>query len=222
MSQSLFAQLVVGALLSGGVPLLVGIFHLNSPAGLWSFGTPPWLQNPALLLYPDLWGGVVVPIVFLFLTSTAEEPAAPLAFLHGTAFRATTTEVLGHLLPRRPTLFAEKPSGNHGLPYLSQREAKAVSAMVLFAVLAIPIVLRHLAAERPPAVPAPKEGKVTKAKPAKAAKAAKAEPAKATPGASPAKPAPGASAATSTATAASSTPGEAPAPRKRGRPKKLP
>lgn len=213
VSHSLFAQLVVGALLSGGVPLLVGVFHLNSPAGHWSFGTPPWVYNPSLLLYPDLLGGMVVPLVFLFLTSTGAEQLAPFASLQGSAVDTTATHLLSRILARRPAPLAEKPMGRRALPYLAQREAKVVSALVLFVILAVPIVVRHarvLCQFLTQQAPVRME-KNTKLKANKASKT------RGVPTPAPAS-APGAAGASGTAVPSS----EGTAPRKRGRPKKLP
>lgn len=226
VSHSLFAQVVVGALLSGGLPLLVGIFHLNSPAGLWSFGTPPWLHKPSLLLFPDLWGGMAVVLVLLFMTSSPEEPLIPVPLLHAAPLRETTTKVLSRVFAPHPTRLIEKHAGLTSLPYLSLREAKAVSALVLFVILAVPLVVRH-ASVHVPAAPAKALGKEAKTPKAKATKATKATKAKADAVKSVAEPSPvpvpvASNASPAAVATGTTTPADSPAPRKRGRPRKLP
>lgn len=223
VSHSLFAQVVVGALLSGGLPLLVGIFHLNSPAGLWSFGTPPWLHKPSLLLFPDLWGGMAVVLVLLFMTSSPEEPLIPVPLLHAAPLRETTTKVLSRVFAPHPTRLIEKHAGLTSLPYLSLREAKAVSALVLFVILAVPLVLRHapVRARAAPTKALGKEAKTPKTKTTKATKT-KADAAKSIAAPAPV-PVPVANSASPAAVATgTTTPADSPAPRKRGRPRKLP
>ena len=223
VSHSLFAQVVVGALLSGGLPLLVGIFHLNSPAGLWSFGTPPWLHKPSLLLFPDLWGGMAVVLVLLFMTSSPEEPLIPVPLLHAAPLRETTTKVLSRVFAPHPTRLIEKHAGLTSLPYLSLREAKAVSALVLFVILAVPLVLRHapVRARAAPTKTLGKEAKTPKTKTTKATKT-KADAAKSIAAPAPV-PVPVANSASPAAVATgTTTPADSPAPRKRGRPRKLP
>lgn len=217
VAHSLFAQLIVGALLSGGVPLLVGVFHLNSPTGLWSFGTPPWVFNPSLLLYPDLLGGAVVPLVFLCLTTSGAEASSSFAFLQAAPVRQATTSILSRFFAVHPSIVdKEKPLGHiHSLPYLSQREAKAVSALVLYMILALPIVLRHLASKAPAPPKPPKAKPGPKPKPKPEAKSLEAK--------SPEAKSPEAKAESDKPEAISSateTPTASPAPRKRGRPRK--
>ncbi|WFD28868.1 hypothetical protein MNAN1_003883 [Malassezia nana] len=77
VAQSLLVQLIAGALISGGVPLIAATFQLHSPYGHWQLVTPPWLQNATLLLYADLWGGALAAAIMSLLTSGHVETRFP-------------------------------------------------------------------------------------------------------------------------------------------------
>ncbi|WFD01091.1 hypothetical protein MYAM1_003852 [Malassezia yamatoensis] len=219
VSHSVFAQMVIGALISGGLPLLVGIFNLDSPAGLWSFGIPAWLQRPSLLLspLPDLAGGVIVSMLVLLLTSSSKEPSAAAAFLHTYSVRQWVIHLLNYVSRPRPSLLHEKLAPLHHLPYLSFREAKAISAIALFVILIVPTLVRRVSR----VAPALKSSQKSEATPLKAATSSKSR-SKTTKSKvkagkeSLALPEPP---VVSEASAIASQP--SPAPRKRGRPKKI-
>ncbi|WFD45128.1 hypothetical protein MPSI1_003805 [Malassezia psittaci] len=220
VSHSLFAQMMIGALISGGVPLLVGIFNLDSPAGLWSFGTPAWLQRPSLLLspLPDLIGGVIVSMLILLLTSSSKEQSAAAAFMHTYSVRQLVIHVLNSISRPRPSLLHEKLAPLHHLPYLSLREAKAISAIALFVILTVPALVRRVYR----VAPALKSSLKSDATPIKAASSSSKSRSKSTKSKTKAgketlalpEPLP-----VSEASAIASQP--SPAPRKRGRPKKI-
>lgn len=140
VAQSLLVQLIAGALISGGVPLIATTFQLNSPYGHWQLVTPPWLQNATLLLYSDLWGGAFAAAFMSLLTSGHVEARFP------------------WLLPLAPYLTrwlfaADKIDAQilKHVPYLPFRQAKAMGAAFLWMCLLLPVLLRRLRrAPRPP------------------------------------------------------------------------
>ncbi|WFD32833.1 hypothetical protein MSPP1_003884 [Malassezia sp. CBS 17886] len=151
VAHSLFARLLVGAMIGGGVSLLVGVFRLNAPSGMWSFGTPTWVLHPAQLLLPDLWGGCAAALVYTFLTRDGAAvsggfPAFDAGYIQRVhAFVVALLERLLHMHPSARVL--EKPVRSlTRIPFLSAREAKAASAGVLFLCLLVPMVRRHVAA----------------------------------------------------------------------------
>ncbi|WFD21258.1 hypothetical protein MCAP1_003519 [Malassezia caprae] len=140
VAKSLFVQLIAGALISGGVPLIAATFQLHSPQGHWQLLTPPWLRNASLLMYADLWGGALVAVVMTLLTSGDVEARFP--WLPRPAPRLA----LWLQAVRKLDLHSVK-----NVPYLPLREAKAVGAVVLFVCLLVPVGVRRL--RRPQRVP---------------------------------------------------------------------
>ena len=131
IASSWFVQILAGALVSGGMPLIAATFHLHSPMGLWQMGTPAWVQQPSRLLHADLIGGAVASLLLLVLTSghlDAKVPWIP---------RPSPTLVQWLSLRHKPDMHRV----TH-LPYLSLREAKALGTLTLFLCLTLPILFR--------------------------------------------------------------------------------
>lgn len=133
VAKSLLVQLIAGALISGGVPLLAATFQLHSPQGHWQLLTPPWLRDVSLLMYADLWGGALVALVMSLLTCGDVEARFP--WLPRPAPRLARWLQAA----RKFDLHSVK-----NVPYLPHREAKAVGAALLFVCLLVPIVVRRL------------------------------------------------------------------------------
>ncbi|WFD24911.1 hypothetical protein MEQU1_003617 [Malassezia equina] len=133
VAKSLLVQLISGALISGGVPLLAATFQLHSPQGHWQLLTPPWLRDVSLLMYADLWGGALVALVMSLLTSGDVEARFP--------WLPRPAPQLARWLQaaRKFDLHSVK-----NVPYLPHREAKAVGAALLFVCLLVPIFVRQL------------------------------------------------------------------------------
>lgn len=132
IAQSWFVQIIAGALVSGGVPLIAQTFQLHSPMGLWQMTTPAWIQQPSRLLYADLVGGAVVSFLMLVLTSGQIDAKMP--------WLPRPTPALARWLS-----LAHKPDMHRvpHLPYFSLREAKAICAVVLLICLVFPILRRR-------------------------------------------------------------------------------
>ncbi|WFD34262.1 hypothetical protein MCUN1_001099 [Malassezia cuniculi] len=128
VANALTAKLFAGAILSGGIPLVAQAFQLTSPTGAWAPTAPAWLQRPALLLFPDLIGGVLLALVHVVLTHGAH------AHAHSTVAIAAE-KIFGLPAPKEYIPYT---------PYLSLRQAKVVDALVLFVVLAVPALTRRL------------------------------------------------------------------------------
>jgi len=140
VAKSLLVQLVAGALISGGVPLIAATFQLHSPQGHWQLLTPPWLRDASLLMYADLWGGALTALVMTLLTSGDVEARFP--WLP----RPVPHLALWLQAARKLDLHSVK-----NMPYLPLREAKAVGAVLLFVCLLVPVAVRRL--RRPQRVP---------------------------------------------------------------------
>ena len=149
VAKSLLVQILAGALISGGVPLIAATFQLHSPQGHWQLLTPPWLRDASLLMYADLWGGALVALVMTLLTSGDVEARFP--WLPRPAPRLA----LWLQAARKLDLHSVK-----NMPYLPLREAKAVGAALLFVCLLVPVVVRRLGRpQRMPRRPARKARK---------------------------------------------------------------
>lgn len=127
IARALSAKLVAGALISGATPLIAQAFHLSSATGAWAPRLPAWVHDPAHLVLPDVVAGVLAALAHVVLT-------------HGLALRthgalAAAAHALGVPAPKAYVPFT---------PYLSVREAKVVDAAVLFAVLAVPVLIRRV------------------------------------------------------------------------------
>lgn len=134
VAHSLLVQLVAGALISGGLPLLIATFQLHSPHGHWQLQTPAWLRRVDLLLFlPDLWGGVAVAFVHIVLRGGNIEARFP--------WLPPAAPVLAQWLSYPSHVNVHKVKNAQ---YLSLRETKAVGAAVLFVFLAVPVLYRHL------------------------------------------------------------------------------
>lgn len=131
IASSWFVQILAGALVSGGMPLIAATFQLHSPMGLWQLGTPAWVQQPHRLLYADLTGGAVASLLLLVLSSGHLDAKVP--------WMPRPSPSLAQWLSLR-----YKPDMHRvtHLPYLSLREAKALGTVALFLCLSLPILLR--------------------------------------------------------------------------------
>lgn len=138
VASSLGVQVMIGALVSGGVPLFASALNLSSPTGQWAIMMPSWLQRPSLLLYGDLWGGAAVALVLALLNRSDAQARFP--WLSPASLASWLTMHPSHARHKSPLEHI------HGLPYLSRREAKAVSVVTLLVFLIVPILVRHAAA----------------------------------------------------------------------------
>ncbi|PKI82523.1 hypothetical protein MVES1_003904 [Malassezia vespertilionis] len=196
VASSFFAKLVIGALISGGAPLIITAFQLNAPK--WGFVTPPWVERPTMLLNKDLVGGMVVVTTLTWLTAPkASSWTAWIAPHH------RVSDVFARFLSVHPTWrAAEKPLQHlRSVPYLSMREAKIVSIVAMYCVLAAPILVGSVLAwfKRASQKAVPRRGRAPKSKKEAVSIVEALE-------------------VEAAATGVEATP--APAPRRRGRPKK--
>lgn len=136
VARSWLVQMLAGALLSGGLPLMVDAFQLSSPTGQWHWHTPAWMTDVRQLCMPDLVGGVVVAACLRGLTGGDVEASFP--------WLPPAAPWLASLLTRARDIDLKKAKN---VPFLPLREAKAVGAAALFGILLGAVLVRHSARE---------------------------------------------------------------------------
>lgn len=145
IASSPFAAILIGTLVGGGGPLLIGAFSLEEAN--WTLRTPTWLTQPASLLAIDVWSSALLSALYAGLTSPLgfsslilPEHRAWLKGAQGPAILYAPLEMASAALEieRRenttfkPYRFGQEVEG----AYLSIQEAHALCAIVLFTILA--------------------------------------------------------------------------------------
>ena len=154
VAASIFARMVVGGAIGGALPLMVGLFGLNSPTGDWSLRTPRWVREPSQLLrMQDLWAGAAVSLAYTWLTSSTESTHAKFPQLAAWLGMPGRSDAL-HQLATFALGYAFHPHAHAGKlpvhelvqrPYLSPREAKLAVTLVHFTLLVLPLLSARVA-----------------------------------------------------------------------------